>query len=220
MIENRAALVEHLVKTGSLKSPEIIAAFKAIDRADFVLPHYKSKAYHDEPFPIGESQTISQPYVVAKMLELLQVQKGERVLDVGAGSGWTTALLAFLTGKTGQVFGVELLASLLQRCHANLSSYPFKNISLHKADIELGLKAHAPFDKILVSAQATQVPPDLLAQLKVGGIMVLPVANSLFSVTKKTEVDLEIVDYPGFIFVPLIEPKTHTKTKKVLQPKL
>ena len=126
---NKKGLIEHLKSSGVLKNSNIIEAFEKIDRADFVLEEHKLESYEDHPIPIGRGQTISQPTTVAFMLELLSVQKGDKVLDIGSGSGWTTALLSELVGSTGEVFGVERVSELVEFGSKNLAKYDFKNSS-------------------------------------------------------------------------------------------
>ncbi len=197
---NNSALVESLIVNGVLKSPRIIEAFEQVDRADFVPGELRSMAYDDRPLPIGSAQTISQPYTVAFMFELLQPHSTDRVLDVGSGSGWTSALLATMSKH---VDAVERVEELMVFAKKNLSKYPFENISLHRAKKSLGI-AGEHFDKILVSCAADELPETLLQQLSEGGTMVIPINNSIMKVTKSRSGRLQILEYPGFIFVPLI----------------
>src|SRR3989338_5684724 len=115
------------------------SVFEKIDRADFVSSEYQAEANENYPLPIGFGQTISQPFTVAFMLKLLSPQEGDKVLDVGCGSGWTTALLANLVGKTGKVFGVEIIPELVSFCRKNLAKYNFPNAEIIQAGAELGL---------------------------------------------------------------------------------
>ncbi len=126
-------LVEHLIKRGVLKTPKIIEAFKKIDRKDFVKEEFLEEAYFDTPLPIGFGQTISQPYTVAFMLELLEPKEGDTVLDIGSGSGWTTALLAYIVGNKGKVIGVERIKELVEFGKKNLAKYKFKNAHIELA---------------------------------------------------------------------------------------
>ncbi|MEX2368861.1 MAG: protein-L-isoaspartate O-methyltransferase, partial [Candidatus Paceibacterota bacterium] len=186
-------------KTKVLKSSEIEAAFVAIDRADFVRKDYKVEAYEDYPLPIGSEQTISQPTTVAYMLELLELEAGQTVLDVGCGSGWTTALLAHIVGEEGRVIGVELREELASFGRENLSKYNLPEAEIRAGDALQGSQPEAPFDRILVSAGAkNEVPDQLLEQLTVGGIIVVPVNNALIKITKESEDDLEQEALPGF----------------------
>jgi protein-L-isoaspartate(D-aspartate) O-methyltransferase len=197
---NNSKLIDSLIGSGVLKTPRLIEAFLSVDRIDFVPRELSSMAYADIPLPIGAGQTISQPYTVAFMLELLQPKPADRVLDVGSGSGWTTALLA-TTSKS--VDAVERVEALVEFSKENLAKYAFENVSVHRAKKNLGLKGKH-FDKILVSCAADELPKQLLDQLSVGGVMVIPVLNSIVKVTKNSDRDVQIQEYPGFVFVPLI----------------
>jgi len=197
---NNAKLINSLIESGVLKTPRLIEAFLNVDRIDFVPPELNTMAYDDIPLPIGSAQTISQPYTVAFMLELLQAKPRDRVLDVGSGSGWTTALLACLSKSVDAIERVEELVKVSKK---NLEKYSFTNIKVHKAKKTLGLKDEQ-FDKILVSCAAEELPPPLLEQLSVGGVMVIPIMNSIVKVIKNSDEDIQMQEYPGFVFVPLI----------------
>ncbi|MBI4123189.1 MAG: protein-L-isoaspartate O-methyltransferase [Parcubacteria group bacterium] len=197
-------LVNLLRKGGVLKTQAIIEAFSHVDRKDFVLAEFQEYAYGDYPLPIAEEQTISQPTTVAFMLEQLQPQPGEKILDVGSGSGWTTALLAFLVGEKGRVFGLERIPELVAFGAQNLKKYDFPWATIAQAEKILGLVKEAPFDKILVSAAAQSFPENLLSQLKEGGVIVMPVQNAVWHVKKLSQGKTEIQKFEGFAFVPLI----------------
>ncbi len=200
MIMNRRELIDSLVTRGVLRTPRLIEAFETVDRIDFVVEELRYMAYEDQPLPIGSGQTISQPYTVAFMLELLEPCLEDKVLDVGSGSGWTTALLACVSKH---VDAVERIEELVRLSKQNLSRYSFENISVHQAKQTLGLAGES-FDKILVSCAADEVPQALLRQLNPGGTMVIPVQNSIIKVHKDKKGSLAMQEYPGFIFVPLI----------------
>ncbi|TSC67192.1 MAG: hypothetical protein CEO19_327 [Parcubacteria group bacterium Gr01-1014_73] len=179
-------------------------AFEKINRVDFIGPDYQAEADEDYPLPIGFGQTISQPFTVAFMLELLEPQKGDKVLDVGSGSGWTTALLAELVGDMGRVFGVEKIPELVSLGRKNLAKYNFPNAKIIQAGAELGLPSEAPFDKILVSAAAEKIPETLLYQLKAPGLLVLPVKDAIIQIKKDAAGKIFQKEFPGFVFVPLV----------------
>ena len=164
---------------------------------------HQDKAYKDYPLPIGYGQTISQPFTVTFMLELLAPQKGDKVLDVGSGSGWTTALLAVLVGEKGKVFGVEKIPELVEFGQENLAKYNFANAKIIQAGAELGLPSEAPFDRILVSAAADEIPKSLVSQLKTPGILVLPVKDTIIQIKKTATGEIFQRVFPGFAFVPL-----------------
>lgn len=169
----------------------------------FVREGDKDLAYLDKPLLIGEEQTISQPLTVAFMLELLQPNKGDKVLDIGSGSGWTTALLANIVGKKGYVVGLEIIPSLVKFGRKNLNKLDIKNAEIRKADEKsLGILGKS-FDKILVSAAAENIPTDLYDQLNKNGALVIPVKNSIFKITKDNHDNISKKEYHGFMFVPL-----------------
>ena len=197
-------LADLLTQKGVLKTRAIIEAFSRVDRKDFVPQDFQEYAYGDYPLPIAGEQTISQPTTVAFMLELLQPQQGEKILDVGSGSGWTTALLAFLVGEKGRVFGVERIPELVAFGAKNLGQYDFPQATIAQAGTELGLAKEVPFDKILVSAAAQSFPETLLSQLKEGGLLVIPVQNAVWRVKKLSQGKTEIQKFDGFAFVPLV----------------
>lgn len=197
-------LIDHLQKGGWLKSPKIIEAFEKIKREDFVID--KEFAYLDTALPIGYGQTISQPLVVAFMLELLEPKEGEKILDVGSGSGWTTALLAYCVGEKGKVIGIEVIPELKEFGENNVKKYNYIDKGVAKiilGDGKIGYAPEAPYDKILVSASAMSIPEELKKQLKVGGKIVIPIYESIVEVKKISDFEYEEKDYPGFVFVPL-----------------
>jgi protein-L-isoaspartate(D-aspartate) O-methyltransferase len=205
LLKTNEALVEHLNDSGVLRTPAIERAFLAVDRKDFVPEKELKYAYEDHALPIAAGQTISQPFTVAFMLELLDPQKGERVLDVGSGSGWTTALLAETVGPTGKVFGVERIPELVEYGKDNLAKYPYPWAQITLADSGLESSQEAPFARILVSAAATEIPQALVEQLAIGGVMVIPVQDDIVRLEKVPDGALEIERHPGFVFVPLVE---------------
>lgn len=178
-------------------------ALRARPRAGFLPPEVLADADRDEPLPIGHGQTCSQPTTVARMLRLLEVPVGARVLDVGSGSGWTTALLAHLVGPSGSVLGVELEPELALRGAANLdaTSQPWARI-VPAVPGAVGLPDEAPFDRVLVSAEARALPQALVRQLAADGRMVLPVAGGL-SVVQRTAEGIDVTRLEGYRFVPL-----------------
>ncbi|MGO1638212.1 MAG: protein-L-isoaspartate O-methyltransferase [Ancrocorticia populi] len=186
-------------------SDAVTTAMREVSRADFLPESIKHLAHYDGPLPIGESQTNSQPYTVAEMLRLLDVHPGHRILDVGAGSGWTTALLAYLTGGAGTVIGLERNANLIGPAREALSSYVEDNARIDEATAGiLGAPDEAPFDRILVSATAPRIPQSLVDQLADDGIMVIPVATTMKRVRRRGG-QIEVTDHGQYRFVPLVE---------------
>jgi len=198
-------LVQYLKSNGLLQDENIAKAFLKIDRADFVPERVRHLAYSDQALPIGEGQTISQPTVVAFMLELLYPKLGDRILDVGAGSGWQTALLAEMVSNKGQVFAIEVVPQLYWQARKNVAEYKFKNLHFFCQNARAGLPKQAPFDGIIAGAAGENIPPAWKKQLKVGGRIVAPVGNSVFCYTKKSDNKFITKEYPGFLFVPLID---------------
>lgn len=202
-MNSNSEMVDYLVDVGALHSSNIIEAFKNVDRADFVHDRSVGDIYEDYPLGIGLGQTISQPRTVAMMLEMLSPKEGQKILDIGSGSGWTTALLAYIAGESGLVIGVERVAELVRFGSSNLEKYNFKNAKIIEAGDELGIEGEM-FDRILVSAAAEEFPYELKNQLKVGGKIVIPVQNSIYEMTKDENGELDGVEHYGFTFVPLI----------------
>lgn len=198
-------LVETLIREGTLKNEYIIDAFRAIDRVNFVPQESVPFAHLDRPIHIGFQQTISQPTTVAFMLELLGVERGEKVLDIGAGSGWTTALLGHIVGKEGSVLGIERIEELVEFGEKNIAPYNMSHIRIEKAGVVLGKPENAPFDKILVSASARILHNEILSQVREGGVIVLPVRDAVQKITRFEHQPI-IETFEGFIFVPLITP--------------
>lgn len=200
-------LIQNLISGGYLKTPRIIEAFKKIDRADFVSEKLKDEAYIDAPLPISAGQTISQPLTVAFMMELLQPAPGDKILDVGYGSGWTTALLAEIAGGKEKIFAIERVPELCELGKQNVGKYNF--IKTGRAEMKCGdgtrgWPENAPFDKIIAGASGERLPEAWRKQLKIGGRIVVPIKNSIWLFIKEDKNKFEEIEYPGFVFVPLI----------------
>jgi len=203
-MNNMQDLVDYMVLRGVLHTSRIINAFWDIDRKYFVPAQFVEHIYTDAPLPIGKNQTISQPSTVAFMLEQLAPKEGENILDIGSGSGWTTSLLCHIVGQKGRVIGLERVDELVEQGKKNLAQFNFgDHCSIQKAGNKLGIP-NKKFDRILVSASAEEIPTVLFDQLKIGGVLVVPVQNSIFRFEKISDDNIKRDEYKGFAFVPLI----------------
>lgn len=202
-------LIDRLVQKKWLRTPIIIDAFRKIKRKDFLRDNLKDLYDANEALPIGYGQTISQSLVVAFMLEKLQPKQREKILDIGSGSGYTTALLAQIVGNKGKIISIELIPELKRFGEKNLLKYNFVKKGIVKficADGSKGYKKEAPFDKILVSASVKkEIPKAWKDQLKIGGKIVSSVRESIWVLEKQTNNQFKKNEYPGFIFVPLVQ---------------
>lgn len=198
-------LIKELTHKGVLKTPRTIRAFEAVDRKNFVPPEREGEAYKNRPLPIGEGQTISQPLTVAFMVELLDPQEGETVLEIGSGSGWQTAILAKLVGESGHVVAIERLPALCKMTKQNIQKYGYPHITPLCQDGTKGYEKKAPYDKIIAGAAGKELPAAWKEQVKVGGVIVVPLGASVYKITKTDKETLERDEHPGFMFVPLIE---------------
>lgn len=223
-------LVQVLIKDGYLKTPVVIEAFKAIDRKDFMPEEIKEQAYLNEALPIGNRQTISQPLVVAFMLELLAIKPGEKILEVGTGSGWQTAIMAeifsrhqvispenaSLQGETmvlntenkpTPIISIERILDLHNFAKINIAKYNFLGkgmVKLCLGDGSAGYAEGAPYDKIIAGASAEVLPESWKEQLKIGGRIVAPVGEKIVVLDKVSKDEMEKKEYFGFSFVPLV----------------
>ena len=196
-------LREHLAARG-INNDRILAAFTDVEREEFVPPRYRDLAYADMPLEIGEGQTISQPYTVAFMTQLLDPQPEDKVLEIGTGSGYQAAILAKLVKK---VYTIERFKGLAEGARKVLKKLGYDNVEVIVGDGSKGLSEHKPYDGIIITAAAPEVPQPLLDQLKVGGRLVAPVGSNLFQEMvkiTKTKEGLEKEVHPGFRFVPLV----------------
>lgn len=184
---------------------KIDQAFQEVPRQYFLPASEQGFASDDRPLPIGYGQTNSQPSTVRQMLRWLDVQPNQSVLDVGSGSGWTTALLANLVGPDGRVYAVERIPELLRFGRGHCRAAGVTNATFYKAGQKFGLSKQAPFDRILVSASADMLPPELIEQLAPGGVLVIPVRYDIIVVEKGDDGKVTQQRHPGFAFVPLVK---------------
>ena len=186
-------------------SERLDRAFILAPRQAFLPDEAKQYANEDRPLSIGHGQTNSQPTTVRRMLEWLNVKDGAHILDVGAGSGWTSALLSQLVGPDGRVDAIEKVPELVLFGRQNCVSVGIHNVVFHEAADKLGLPEKAPYDNILVSAASDEIPEELIDQLANGGTMVVPVGYDIAIVTKADDGTVGIMRHPGYLFVPLIQ---------------
>ena len=172
-IKKTAKELASYTKVSSI-SDEVINALKKVDRSKFVPEKLEQEAFGDTPLPIGHGQTISQPYIVALMTEVLDVKTSDKVLEIGTGSGYQAAVLAELAQ---QIYTIEIVSELAQQATAKLETLGYKNVEVRDGDGWFGWPEKGPFDKIIVTATAEEIPPDLIEQLKPGGLLVMPVGE-------------------------------------------
>ncbi|NPA35186.1 MAG: protein-L-isoaspartate(D-aspartate) O-methyltransferase [Chlorobi bacterium] len=203
----RKRLVEHLREKG-ISDERVLKAIEKVPRHLFVPETTQAYAYDDTALPIGYGQTISQPYTVAFMLEKLNVEPGHKVLDVGTGSGYQAALLSELGAD---VYSIERIYPLYEEAKERLANLGYDNVKVFYRDGWIGLPEYAPYDRIIVAAAAPQTPEKLLKQLKIGGIMIIPIGDEYFQklvrIKRIGENEYEKEDLGPFVFVPLKKGK-------------
>jgi protein-L-isoaspartate(D-aspartate) O-methyltransferase len=201
----RERMIERLRGHYKINDEKVLEVMRRLPRHLFVPEALKAQAYKDNALPIAANQTISQPFIVARMTELLETNEQSRVLEIGAGSGYQTAILATLAGR---VYAIERIETLAKEAHERLQRLGFQNVILRCADGTNGWETYAPFDGILVAAGGPVVPEPLLKQLKIGGRLVIPIGHdtktqNLIRITR-TEKGFERGDFGACAFVPLI----------------
>lgn len=198
-----------LIKTlEEKKFPQpIINAFSSVKRQDFAPYNLRGMAYNETALAIGHGQTISEPKVIALMLSLLDVKKGQKILEIGSGSGYVLALLSEMVEYKGKVFGVEIIKELATKSRDNLIDY--KNVRVSQKNGSQGLPEEAPFDRIIISAALRDIPETIMGQLKIGGVLVAPKGSrfeqEIVVIQRKSKTEFEVLKkLPGFLFVPFI----------------
>lgn len=212
MQAGRVAMVEVQLRARGIRDERVLQAMSKVPRHLFVAPAFEDKAYDDQPLPIGEGQTVSQPYIVAAMLESLSLKPSDRVLEIGTGSGYQTALLAELVAE---VFSIERHASLAEAAQQTLEHLGYANVQLRIGDGSLGWPEAAPFDGIIISAAAPQIPPSLIAQLKEGGRMIAPIGTpeaQELRLIRRLGDEIKTVCLDGCRFVPLVGEEGFTSS--------
>ena len=207
--EARRELVRMLINEGVLRSSKVIRAMLKVPREEFVLPRYRDHAYSDTPLPIGYGQTISAPHMVALMTEELDPGEGDKVLEIGTGSGYQAAVLAEIVGDRGHVWSIERIPGLAEFARENLKRTSYiGRVTVIVGDGTLGYSSYAPYDRIIVTAAAPDIPRALIDQLRVGGKLVIPVGNRYLQrlVTVVKEPGGKVRRKVGIpcVFVPLI----------------
>jgi len=209
--------VEDVLKPAGITDKKVLDAFLQVPRHEFVEPNFKSAAYEDRPLPIDQKQTISQPCLVALMTELLNLKGGEKVLEIGTGSGFQAAILSRLAKE---VYTIDRIASLPKKAKKVCQKLGFKNIHFHTGDGTLGLAHFQPFDAIMVTAGANQIPQPLLDQLKIGGRLVIPIGDTLHSqhlkVLTKNKSSINTYEVSPVAFVALIGKHSWSENLKNL----
>jgi protein-L-isoaspartate(D-aspartate) O-methyltransferase len=202
--ELREKMVEEQIAGRGVKDARVLEVFKKVERHKFVPEELRPSAYADFPLPIGESQTISQPYMVALMSECLKLQGEEKILEIGTGSGYQAAILAHLARE---VYSIERFPALARRAQNVFSELGLVNIKVKVGDGTLGWPEEAPFDRIIITAATPRIPLPLAEQLKEGGILLLPLGESfsqVLTVVEKKQDKLESTQVCGCVFVPLV----------------
>ena len=202
--EARKRMLERDLKGRDIRDPKVLEIMGKVPRHLFVEPSLKSKAYADHPLPIGEGQTISQPYIVALMTQILKIQPGERVLEIGTGSGYQAAVMAELTA---QVYTIEIIEPLTQQAAQRLKQLGYDKVRVKYGDGYFGWEEAAPFDAIIVTCAANHIPPPLIKQMKEGGRLIIPLGSTTYFqnltlLTKKMG-KTDVQHLLGVAFVPM-----------------
>lgn len=203
--EERERMVETAIMGAGIQDEAVIEAMANVPRHEFVTDQYLAQAYENHPLPIGHGQTISQPYIVALMTEAAEIEAGDKVLEIGTGSGYQAAVLAELAD---QVYTMEIIGPLKERAEATLAELRYENVSVRHGDGYFGWPEEAPFDAIVVTAAPDHIPQPLVEQLAEGGHMLVPVGpvggyQTLWRVTKGEDGEVRTEDLGGVRFVPL-----------------
>ncbi len=198
----RRRMVDEQLRARDIRSAPVLEAMRKVPRHVFVPEPQRALAYSDSPLPIGHGQTISQPYIVAFMTQALDITSGDRVLEIGTGSGYQAAVLGALAKE---VYTIEIVPQLAERARKTLSSLGYRNIHVRTGNGYLGWPEHAPYDRVMVTAAPDEVPPALLQQLKVGGLMAIPVGTGTqeLRILRRTATGTETLSTLPVRFVPM-----------------
>ena len=206
----RDRMVNVQIARRGVRDPLVLEAMRRVPREVFVEPGYEEFAYEDAPLPIGEGQTISQPYIVAFMTQALEIEPSHRVLEIGTGSGYQAAVLSTLAEE---VYTIEIIAALADRARKTLGALGYRNVQVRTGNGYLGWPEHAPYDRIIVTAAPEDVPPALVEQLKVGGLMAIPVGSVTqeLRILRRTATGTQTLRTLPVRFVPMTGPTKQTK---------
>jgi protein-L-isoaspartate(D-aspartate) O-methyltransferase len=209
--QERERLVADLCKKGYIRTDSVKQAFLTVPREEFIPDFIKNYSYVDTPLEIGNGQTISAPHMVAIMCEALDIKKGQKILEVGAGSGYHAAIVAQLVGKTGYVYTIERFESLAEKAKKNLKQIGCTNVIVELGDGSCGLPSHQPYDRIYVTCAAPCIPRPLIDQLQDPGILLVPVGNMYCELTllEKQKGKTKLQHLGGCVFVPLVGKYGH-----------
>jgi len=200
-------MVEKQIEGRGVKDPQVLKVMRETPRHRFIPPHLEKMAYNDSPLPIGEGQTISQPYIVALMTELLELKGNEKILEIGTGSGYQAGVLSALVSE---VFSIEIVKNLVDSADVRLKIMGYKNVTTQWGDGYKGWPDQAPFDGIIVTAAPDEIPQPLIDQLKTGGRLVVPVGTrhqELRVITKNEDGTIQSKNIIPVRFVPMVHPK-------------
>lgn len=205
--KKRNNLIDGLIRRGYVESDKVEKAMRKVPRHEFVPENIRDRAYVDTPQPIGEGQTISAPHMVAMMVENLDLDRGQKVLEVGGGLGYHAAVIAEVVGYEGEVYSLEYKTSLAKSAKKRVKKTGYQNIEIIKGDGSSGYEKKAPYDRISVACGAPEIPPPLMKQLLVGGKILIPIGSKFFQklikATKIEERKIEKSNLGGVRFVPL-----------------
>ncbi|HWR73225.1 MAG TPA: protein-L-isoaspartate(D-aspartate) O-methyltransferase [Nitrospirota bacterium] len=201
----RQQMVEQDIRGRGVNDPVVLAVMGGVPRHLFVDPSYRDRAYGDHPLPIGEGQTISQPYVVALMTEALGLKRSDRVLEIGTGSGYQAAVLAEVVRE---VYTIEIRKDLAQRAELTLKQLGYKNVQVKYGDGYFGWEEQAPFDAVIITAAANHIPPPLIKQLREGGRLIVPLGSTVYfqtlTLATKRRGQLGVEQISPVAFVPMV----------------
>jgi protein-L-isoaspartate(D-aspartate) O-methyltransferase len=203
----KAKLLQYWKKNSIIKDEDVLKAFNNVPREIFVRKEHKKEAYGDYPLSIGHSQTISQPTTVMIMTQSLEPEKGQKVLEIGAGSGWQAAIISKIVGNEGRVITTEIIPELAEFAKNNLKRAGINNVEVIQCDGSVGYQKEAPYDRIIITAACPKIPSVLIEQLKTDGIIIAPVGSLIFGQEmiklRKTKSGTEQENLGSFVFVPL-----------------